>query len=175
VLVYLVLDGAPWTAWDAHYLPGPETPVSRISEPRNYRSSAADPPDRTVLCAEIPCEPGDDIWTASVDDVGRLVSDGLAAVGLPPVEPQQIVARRLPAAYPIYEPGFEAALAPLETWASAQRVVSFGRGGLFAHDNTHHALAEGFAAAACLGTDGIWDAVRWEMARRRFADHVVED
>ena len=31
VLVYVVHAGGRWTPYDAHYLPGPETPVTRIS------------------------------------------------------------------------------------------------------------------------------------------------
>jgi protoporphyrinogen oxidase len=39
VLVYLVHEGGRWTGFDAHYLPGLQTPISRISEPANYRDS----------------------------------------------------------------------------------------------------------------------------------------
>ena len=69
VLVYLVHEGGRWTAYDAHYFPGPETPVTRVSEPANYRVSADDPTDRTVLCAEIPCAVGDGVWTAADDEL----------------------------------------------------------------------------------------------------------
>ena len=176
VLVYVVVGRAPWTSFDAHYLPGPETPVSRVSEPRNYRASAADPSDRTVLCAEIPCTVGDATWTASDDDLGALVARDLVAAGLPAAEPLAVTTRRLPAAYPIYGRWFEPALAALDAWAEdLPRVVTFGRGGLFAHDNTHHALAMGWAAADALRPDGSWDAVSWAAARARFRTHVVED
>jgi protoporphyrinogen oxidase len=166
VLVYLVLDRPQWTPWDAHYLPGPETPATRISEPRNYRHRPEDADNRTVLCVEVPCQAGDAMWNASADELGTIV-DG--------VEPVDVVVRRLPDAYPIYTTGFERGLAAIEQWSSTMpNVVSFGRGGLFAHDNTHHALAEGFAAAQALGA-GTWDAAAWSAARRRFAQHVVED
>ncbi|MCU1372856.1 MAG: Protoporphyrinogen oxidase-like protein [Actinomycetia bacterium] len=176
VLVYLVLDRPQWTSWDAHYLPGPETVASRVSEPRNYRIRPADPTDRTVLCAEVPCQVGDATWTASGAELGALVAGGLARCGLPDATPTEVVVRRLPTAYPVYGLGFEAPLAELEAWAATvPGVVSFGRGGLFAHDNTHHALAEGRAAAACLGADGTWDHAAWTAARAGFAAHVVED
>lgn len=176
VLVYLVLDRAPWTSWDAHYLPGPETPVSRLSEPRNYRASSADPIDRTVLCAEIPCAAGDDLWAAGEATLGRLVAEAAAGARLPPVDPIDVVVRRVPVAYPVYDVGFEDGLAEVRRWLSTlDRVVSFGRNGLFAHDNTHHALAEAFAAADCLGPDGAWDAAAWSAVSARFAAHVVED
>lgn len=163
VLVYLVLAVDRWTAWDAHYLPGRETPVSRVSEPKGYRDGP-DPAGRTVLCAEIPCEVGDATWTAGDDALAAVVT---ATLDLPPLA--DVAVRRLPAAYPVYRAG---AAVPAVT---VPGVVSFGRGGLFAHDNTHHAMAEGWAAADALGADGSWDAAAWGRACARFATHVVED
>lgn len=169
-LVYLVLDRRPWTTFDAHYLPGSETPLSRASEVMNYRESPVDPTDRTVLCCELPCAVGDEHWSMDDAGLGALAGRDLG------VDPVEVHVKRLPAAYPIYERGFERGLAELDVWLAAQtRLVSFGRGGLFAHDNTHHALAEGDAAAQCLRPDGTWDGTAWSAARARFAAHVVED
>ncbi len=176
VLVYLVHAGGRWSPYDAHYLPGPETPVTRLSEPANYRSSAEDPADRTVLCAEIPCAVGDRVWTSTPDELAALVTAGLAATGLPAVALAGVEVRRLPHVYPVYERGYADRLAPLDAWAdSLDRVTTFGRLGLFAHDNTHHALAEAFDAVAALRPDGTRDPAAWAAARTRFAAHVVED
>ncbi len=83
--------------------------------------------------------------------------------------------RRLRQAYPIYLNGYEAPLGTLDAWASAlPRVLSYGRQGLFAHDNTHHALFMAYAAAECLGPEGF-DANRWAEYREVFKTHVVED
>lgn len=176
VLVYLVHAGGRWSEHDAHYLPGPETPVTRVSEPANYRESGDDPSDRTVLCAEIPCAAGDAVWSADDDALASLVEDGLAATGLPPVRRAEVVVRRLPHVYPVYEKGFGERLAGLETWAaSVPGVTTFGRLGLFAHDNTHHAMAMAYDAVDALGEGGRWDDAAWSAARERFRDHVVED
>jgi protoporphyrinogen oxidase len=176
VLVYLVHAGGRWTGFDAHYLPGAETPVSRLSEPANYRVSADDPADRTVLCAELPCAVGDPLWTASDQELAAVVTEGLAVAGLPPVRLAGVEVRRLPHVYPVYETGYAAALAPLETWAdSLPRVTTFGRLGLHAHDNTHHAIAEALDAVAALRPDHTRDPATWAAARTRFATHVVED
>lgn len=173
VLVYAVHGGGRWTPFDAHYLPGPGTPVTRISEPANYRVSAADPADRTVLCFEIPCAVGDEIWTT--DDFSGIVHDTLARSGLPPIDLAEIVVRRVPHVYPVYETGYAAHLAGLDAWAgTVPGVTTFGRLGLFAHDNTHHAMAMGYDAVGSL-TPGGWDAPAWRAARTRFARHVVED
>jgi len=175
-LVYLVHAGGRWTGYDAHYLPGPATPVTRVSEPANYRVDPDDPVDRTVLCAEIPGSVGDAVWTATDADLAALVADGLAAVGLPPVRLAGTVVRRLPHVYPVYEIGYVGLLAGLDSWAGAlDRVTTLGRLGLFAHDNTHHAIAMARDAVDALGRDGRRDTARWAAARARFARHVVED
>ena len=176
VLVYVVHEGGRWSPYDAHYLPGLETPVTRLSEPANYRVSTDDPPDRTVLCAELPCAVGDPIWSATEDELAAVVDDALRVTGLPPVNRSGVVVRRLPHVYPIYQPGYQTHLAPLDSWVGAlARVTTFGRLGLFAHDNTHHAIAMAYDAVAALGADGSRDELMWSAARRRFSDHVVED
>jgi protoporphyrinogen oxidase len=176
VLVYVEHVGGRWSPYDAHYLPGPETPVTRLSEPANYRDSAEDPADRTVLCAEVPCAVGDAVWTATEDELADLVDEALRVTGLPAVRRGAVAVRRLPHVYPVYEPGYEAHLEGLDRWVgSLPRVTTFGRLGLFAHDNTHHALAMAYDAVAALREDGSRDEAAWAAARARFADHVVED
>jgi protoporphyrinogen oxidase len=176
VLVYLVHESGRWTGYDAHYLPGPQTRVTRLSEPANYRVSRDDPADRSVLCAEIPCALGDPVWTSTPDDLAELVRDGLRASGLPGVRLGGVEVRRLPHVYPIYEIGYADRLQPLDEWVDGlDRVTTFGRLGLFAHDNTHHAMAEALDAVAALRPDGTRDPGLWAAARARFAAHVVED
>ena len=89
-----------WTEFDATYLPDAGTPISRISEPTNYRVSEEDPIDRTVLCCEIPCsaDPHDPVWSASQEQLADLVADTLARVGLPPLRldgPDAVHVRRV--------------------------------------------------------------------------------
>jgi protoporphyrinogen oxidase len=179
-LVYLVHSArSRWTEFDATYLPDAGTPISRISEPANYRVSHDDPADRTVLCCEIPCsaDPADPVWSASPQQLADLAGDTLARLGLPPLRldgPDAVQVRRLRHVYPVYERGYAAHLRGLDRWASTlPSVTTFGRLGLFAHDNTHHAFAMAYAAVDALG--GRWDAGLWSAARERFRDHVVED
>ena len=110
---YLVLDGGRYSPFDAHYLPEAHTPVTRVSEPPNYRDGD-DPPGRTLLCAEIPCDAGDALWRADDDALGRLAADGLAACGLPRPEPAGVHVERLAHAYPVLRAGYANDLARLE-------------------------------------------------------------
>ena len=176
VLLYLVLDRPRWTEFDAHYFPGPEVLAARVSEPRNYRDDPDLPADRTVLCAEIACWPGDDVWSAPDEDLAARLAAELAATGLPAPAWVGVESRRLPRVYPVYPPGFADDLGTLEAWAGGLGgLITFGRQGLFTPDNTHHALAMGWAAADALDADGTLDAARWRAARDGFRSFVVED
>jgi hypothetical protein len=82
----------------------------------------------------------------------------------------------LPHAYPLYTRGYREAFDALDHWAAGvEGLVTFGRQGLFAHDNTHHTMAMAYALVACLREDGSLDRDGWARARRSFEDHVVED
>jgi protoporphyrinogen oxidase len=176
-LVYIALPVRTFTAFDAHYLPEPEHLASRVSEPRNYRDAPdLDPVDHTVLCAEVPCSVGDERWRAPADALAARVMDDLAGAGLPALRPIHSEVRHVPHAYPVYRVGFEAAHEQLDRWVlGLDRVVSFGRQGLFAHDNTHHALLTGLRAAEALDASTGFDRARWEHDRSEFRTHVVED
>jgi protoporphyrinogen oxidase len=175
LLVYLVLDTDQFTEFDAHYFPEAGLPFTRLSEPKNY-SASREPKGVTVLCAEIPCDRSDAIWSWSDDELGKLVREGLAKTDLPVRCPVLgVTVQRLPAAYPIYNRGYEAAFEQVDKWVNGlPDVLSFGRQGLYAHDNTHHALFMAQAAVDCLkGQD--FDRNAWEIYRHQFAQHVVED
>jgi len=175
LLIYLVLETERFTEFDAHYFPDAGVAITRLSEPKNY--GLAELPGRTVLCAELPCSTSDAVWNASDDELGRLVKDSLAAAGLPVRAPLgQVAVRRLPHAYPIYTRDYREHFDRLDRWVSGiEGLITFGRQGLFVHDNTHHTLAMAYALSECLDDKGRLDRARWESRRREFERHVVED
>jgi protoporphyrinogen oxidase len=176
ILVYLVLAQAQFTEYDAHYFPEEDIRISRLSEPKNY-SGRETPENQTVLCAELPCALGSEIWNMDDEALVKLVCTALERAGLPVKAPVvQVTARRLPHAYPVYRQGFENHFHRLDDWVSGLKgILTFGRQGLFAHDNTHHALFMAYRAADCLLDDGEFDHIRWQDYRRIFETHVVED
>lgn len=175
ILVYLVVGQTQFSPYDAHYFPESDIPISRMSEPRNY-SGRDDPIGQTVLCGELPCRLGDQYWNASDEELGDIMVAAVERCGLQfGSRIEQVVTRRLPFAYPIYDAGFERHFEAMDRWLiGLNRVLTFGRQGLFAHDNTHHALAMAYAAVECLNQGGF-DAQRWSEYRTEFAKHVVED
>lgn len=174
VLVYLIVASGQWTEYDAHYFPETCVSFTRLSEPTNYRSGD-DPPDRTVLCVEIPCDVDDDTWNEDARSLLSRVRHDVVCMDLPDPGVEGEV-RRIRNAYPIYRVGSDAAFAEVAAWLDEQSgIVSYGRQGLFAHDNTHHALLMARDAVACISPSLCFDDAAWDQARRRFAQHVVED
>ena len=176
VLIYLVLEQPQWTPFDAHYFPEIDVKLTRLSEPKNY-SAADEPNGRTVLCGELPCSVGDEIWNATDSELAELTRESLKKCGLPITSRiSEVVTKRLPFAYPIYLQGYERYFELQDKWVSGlDRVLTFGRHGLFAHDNTHHALAMSYGAVDCLDHNGMFDRDKWRAYRMDFAKHVVED
>lgn len=176
ILIYLVLETDQFTEYDAHYFPELAVPISRLSEPKNY-SASTEPKGVTVLCAELPCDPGERWWDMSDDELGRHMCGWLGDVGLPvKAKVRATYTRRLGSAYPVYDRGFQPNFDVLHGYVSGIKgLLTFGRQGLFAHDNTHHALAMAHAAVDCQQPDGGFDAVKWAAYLEVFETHVVED
>jgi protoporphyrinogen oxidase len=175
LLVYLTLPVDRFTEYDAHYFPGSSIAITRLSEPKNY-AALTEPRGHTTLCAELPCAPDDEHWRAADGDLAALVARDLATAGIPlPAAPAGIAVRRLRHAYPVYRSGYEEPFRLIDEWIdSLPAFLSYGRQGLFAHDNTHHALYMAYAATDCL-VDGRFDDAKWAAYRDVFATHVVED
>jgi protoporphyrinogen oxidase len=175
VLVYLNLKVDQFTEFDAHYFPETAIRITRLSEPKNYSLTTS--PGHTVLCAELPCSQSDPEWSMSDEALGALVCRDLEHAGLGPLPPVlQVQTRRLPSAYPLYTKGYREAFESLDHWIDGMNgLVTFGRQGLFAHDNTHHTMAMAYALVDSLRSDGTLDRQRWAVARKSFETHVVED
>jgi protoporphyrinogen oxidase len=176
LLIYLVLEQDRFTEFDAHYFPGADCPFTRVSEPKNY-AARSEPAGRTVLCAELPCSRDDEVWARSDADLADLVRRGLSQAGLPVRSAVSAVeVRRIPFAYPLYRQGYERHFDRIDAWLQQlEGVLTFGRQGLYAHDNTHHAIYMAQAAARSLREDGTIDVDAWRAQRRIFETHVVED
>jgi protoporphyrinogen oxidase len=175
ILIYVVLETDRFTEFDAHYFPDPEIPLTRLSEPKNYGLSSL--PGKTVLCAELPCAKTDHFWGASDRDLGILVTDALSTAGIPVrAAVKRVVTRRLEQAYPIYTRDYREHFDHIDGWLNGiDGIVTFGRQGLFAHDNTHHALAMAYALDECLDAGGALNRKLWDSHRASFEKHVVED
>lgn len=176
ILLYLILETDQFTEFDAHYFPELSIPISRMSEPKNY-NSASEPKGLTILCAELPCDTDDPWWNMSDDELGQKFCEWLGGVNLPVTVPvRRCETRRLSHAYPVYDLEFQKNFDTMDAWLlGLEGLLNFGRQGLFAHDNTHHAFAMAYGAVDCVGADGSVDHKKWAVRRAEFAAHTVED
>ncbi len=177
ILVYVTLDVHQFSETDAHYFPEENVRFTRLSEPKNYFRDSLEPEGVTILCAEVPCTMDEPLWSMSDEELGEMVLKDMEAAGIPsPKAPRAVNTRRLRQAYPVYTMGYEHPFGVLDAWVEGVTgLLSYGRQGLFAHDNTHHALRMAYAAVDCLDSSGVFDHERWSQYRDEFRSHVVED
>ncbi len=176
ILIYLVLEQKQFSEYDAHYFPESEIPITRLSEPKNY-NCAGGPENITVLCAELPCFTSSPEWSMNDKELGELVCRSLELAKIPvKVHVREVITKRTKYAYPMYQRGYEVYFNKIdERLDQIDNLLTFGRQGLFAHDNTHHALHMAYSAVDCLKNDGIFDKKEWKKYRKEFEKHVVVD
>ncbi len=176
ILVYLLLEQDRFSEYDAHYFPELDIPISRISETKNYYNSQ-EPAGYTVLCAELPCTGDGPEWNMTDDELGEIVCKCLESADIPVTAPvNRVITRRIHHAYPMYQLGYEEYFDGIDEWlGEVENLISFGRQGLFVHDNIHLALFMAYAAAKCMGDDGHFDRSMWKEYRKVFINQVVED
>ena len=100
LIAHLVVPQDQYTSFDAHYFPGLDLATARLSEAKNYRNGD-DPPDLTVLCAELPCWVDDELWGANPETIGQMVEEDLRRAGLPKANHTNVEVRRLPSLDPV--------------------------------------------------------------------------
>ncbi|GAX60444.1 protoporphyrinogen oxidase-like protein [Candidatus Scalindua japonica] len=110
-------------------------------------------------------------------ELGELVCRCLEFAEIPvKASVKDVVTRRTKFAYPMYRQGYEACFEQVDQWLSqVENLLTFGRQGLFAHDNTHHAFHMAYSAVDCFEDNGVFDNNKWKKYRKEFEKHVVED
>jgi protoporphyrinogen oxidase len=174
VIAYVELDVERIGSVDTYYFPDPAVPFNRVAEQRNFSPDTI-PGGSTVLVMDLPCDPGDRLFSADDEGLREIVVGALDGAGLSNhAGIRDFWTWRLPHAYPIYDLGFEAPLDHLNTWAlTIQNLWLAGRQGLFLHNNTHHSLLMGIEAAETIRAVG--SRSRWKELQSTFAGFSVAD
>jgi protoporphyrinogen oxidase len=151
VIVTVMLDRKRATDQTWIYFPEKDIPFGRLHEPTNW-SAAMAPPGCTMLVTERFCFRGDSTWNASDAELVGDTVQHLERLGFfRRDEVRDGVVVRIPAAYPLFEVGFEARSRVLcDYLARFENLQLAGRGGLFRYYNMDHAMASGFAAAEAI-------------------------
>lgn len=148
VIVAVMLNRPRATDLTWIYFPEKHIPFGRVHEPTNWSPHLA-PPGTTVLVAEHFCCRGDATWGTRDEDLVAATAAQLAQLGF--IRREEVidgVALRIPAAYPLFEVGYQGRcdtlLAYLDRFPNLHLA---GRGGMFRYYNMDAAIESGLSAA----------------------------
>ena len=144
------------------YIHSGDVQVGRVQNFRSWSPHMAPRDDMTCLGLEYFAFEGDDLWTASDDDLVALAARELEQLGLVPagaVSGGWVV--RMPKAYPMYSPGYQEHVETLRRWleSNACNVHPVGRNGMHRYNNQDHSMFTAMLTVEniVLGTDhDIW-------------------
>jgi len=139
------------------YVHDPEVRVGRIQNFRNWSPDLVPDPAVSVLGMEYFCFEGDDLWTMPDDELRRLATLELDAIGLGRAdEVVDAAVVRMPKAYPVYDDGYREAVTRIREWlaGAVPNVAPAGRNGMHKYNNQDHSMMAALLAARNLtGTD----------------------
>ncbi len=151
VIVAVMLERERATDQTWIYFPGKDIPFGRLHEPTNW-SAAMAPPGRTLLVTERFCFRGDATWNAADAELIDATVHHLEKLGF--IRRREVLdgmAVRIPAAYPLFEVGYqERGRVLCDYLGRFENLQLAGRGGLFRYYNMDQAISSGLAAAAAL-------------------------
>ncbi len=144
VFVYLKLDREQVSPDSWVYLPEMKLTVHRICEFKNFSKFSA-PEGKTMICAEITCRRGDDIWRASQEELQKIAEKDLQSVGL--IGENEVLSssiRRIPFAYPVYDLQYADHLKPIQEFVGTlENLHTTGRQGNFRYNNMDQSVEMG--------------------------------
>jgi protoporphyrinogen oxidase len=145
--VNLMLSRAEFSENTWMYVASGDAIISRIQEPKR-RSAAMAPAGRTSLMLEVPCDVGDAVWSAGVDELRARVTRELDALGFRVDDVSGSFVVRVAHGYPIYHLRYDAdRRALLGLVDGYENVRSAGRQGLFRYVFMDAAMRMGIEAA----------------------------
>jgi protoporphyrinogen oxidase len=144
VFVYLKLNRERVSPDNWVYLPEKHLTVHRISEFKNFSKQCA-PEGKTLVCAEITCRRGDEIWRMSVEQLRAIAEKDLIQVGLiKPGEVFDAFVKRIPYAYPVYDLDYRKHLTPILSFVGQlENIETTGRQGNFRYNNMDQSVEMG--------------------------------
>ncbi|MEZ6194198.1 MAG: FAD-dependent oxidoreductase [Planctomycetota bacterium] len=148
VFVYLILDREQVSPDHWVYIPEAKLTVHRISEFKNFSEECA-PAGKTLVCAEITCDLGDEVWNKGDEELRRIATSDLEYMGLIKAdEVLETFTHREVYAYPLYTLTYREPLAKIIGHLDGiENLDTTGRQGLFKYNNMDHSIAMGLGAA----------------------------
>jgi protoporphyrinogen oxidase len=140
--VALPIEGEPPFPDNWVYVHDPRTRVGRIQNFRAWSPWMTPDPGRSCLGLEYFCFEGDELWSASDEELVALGREEVAALGL--VEPGRVVGGhvvRVPKAYPVYDAEYAGRVERIRGWLGGfSNLQQIGRNGLHRYNNSDHSM-----------------------------------
>ena len=133
------------------YIPDKALRTHRLSEAKNFNPRNA-PAGKTVLCCEITCSKGDEVWNMGREEATEVVVGDLECLrAVDRVEVLDSHVHNLEHAHPLYgieyKPHVDQVLGYIDSF---ENLTSTGRQGRFKYNNMDHSMEMGLATAARL-------------------------
>jgi hypothetical protein len=143
------------------YIHSPKVRVGRIQNFKNWSPDMVPDPALTSLGLEYFVQEGDELWSARDEELIALARQECAALGL--VRPDEILdgtVVRIPKAYPVYDAGYQEALARIRGWLEGlPNLQLVGRNGQHRYNNQDHSMLTALYAVRNLAgaSHDVWD------------------
>ena len=141
------------------YIHSPEVKLGRIQNFKNWSPAMVPDPARTALGLEYFVNVGDDLWAMADEDLVALGTRECALLGLvnaDDVKDGCVV--RMPKAYPVYDQGYQEALATLRGWLDPiENLQLIGRNGQHRYNNQDHSMLTAIYAARNVAAGGAYE------------------
>ncbi len=142
ILVALVLEKEHLFPDNWIYVHTPGVKVGRIQNFNNWSRAMVPEAGRTCLGLEYFCFDGDCLWNMSDEDLVRLASREIEALGVAPaslVRDGTVI--RMPKAYPIYDSSYRGHLDVVRSWLDGvPNLHTVGRNGMHKYNNQDHSM-----------------------------------
>ena len=159
--VNLMLDRAETFPDTWIYIHSPEVKVGRIQCFKNWSPHMVPSDDVSSIGLEYFCDEGDDLWTASDEELVKLAKSEIVKLRLADAETVfDAFVYRCPKTYPVYSMDYHVHLEKLRNYLrTIDNLQCIGRNGMFKYNNMDHSIMSGLLAADnILGADNdLWD------------------
>ena len=149
ILVALMVQGRDLFPDNWIYVHDPNVTAGRIQNYGNWSPDMTPNPNLTCLGVEYFCKASDAIWAAPDRELVSLAKREVEQLGL--VHREQVIdgaVVRMPKAYPIYDRGYEEALAIVRDFLTrVPNLQLVGRNGMHRYNNQDHSMLTGILAA----------------------------
>jgi protoporphyrinogen oxidase len=131
------------------YVHDPGVKLGRIQNFKNWSPAMVPDARRTCLGLEYFCFEDDELWSLPDRELVAVARRELGAIGL--VDPAKVIdgtVVRMPKAYPVYDQGYEAALAVVRSYLDGfANLRVAGRNGMHKYNNQDHSMVTAMLAA----------------------------